>query len=366
MKLLYLVPNINNEGGVARVLSIKTWYLIEKWGYEIHIVTQNKGNAPLFFNFHPAIAYHDISLKGTGFSFLKAYKKEVNQLVLTLHPDHLIVCDNGVKAFLLPFLLSSKVSKLLEIHSSKYISEHSFQYNLIIRVTHLVTVFVKTIGITKFDKVIVESNESIVEWRLKEGLVIPNPLGYATTEFATLQSKLAMAVGRPNYEKGYDRMFAIWKKVVAKHPDWHLNVYANTDGPIDLEALALQNEVQNHISFFKPILHIEEKYKEVSIYLMTSRYEGFGMVLIEAMESGVPCIAYDCPCGPRSIITNNQNGYLVPNDNEEGYVSKVCELIENQSLRLELGKKAKESVSIYQIESCMEQWNSLFISLFSK
>ena len=96
---------------------------------------------------------------------------------------------------------------------------------------------------------------------------------------------------------------------------------------------------------------------------MTSRTEGFGMVLVEAMALGLPCIAYDCPCGPREIIQNNENGLLVENGNIDLFVQKMELLIEDENLRLQMGKNAQESIGKYDIDSIMQQWKSLFESL---
>ena len=108
MKLLYLVPNVNNEGGVARVLAIKTYYLIEKWNYQIDFLTQNNGSFPHFYNFNKKIGFHDMLLKGNPIQFILNYKRKLNEQIELLNPDIIVVCDNGFKAFLLPFILKKK------------------------------------------------------------------------------------------------------------------------------------------------------------------------------------------------------------------------------------------------------------------
>lgn len=97
---------------------------------------------------------------------------------------------------------------------------------------------------------------------------------------------------------------------------------------------------------------------------MTSRFEGFGMVLIEAMTSGLPCIAYDCPCGPRAIIKNNSNGFLIENGNEKLFTTKINELIEDINLRKTIGVVAQKSMEKYNIDTIMKTWNKLFTDIF--
>jgi glycosyltransferase involved in cell wall biosynthesis len=96
---------------------------------------------------------------------------------------------------------------------------------------------------------------------------------------------------------------------------------------------------------------------------MTSRTEGFGLVLIEAMVSGLPCVAYDCPVGPRSIITDQENGFLVEDGNVDLFVEKLNLLIENEDIRKQLGEKAKKSVANYDLDTIMQQWQDLFESV---
>ena len=115
MKILYVVPNINNEGGVARVLAIKSNYLIEKWDYQIDIITQNNGNSPLFYEYNKKIGLYDISLNGNSFQFLKAYRKSLSEHLKITKPDVIVVCDNGFKAFLVPFIIKTEIPIVLEI-----------------------------------------------------------------------------------------------------------------------------------------------------------------------------------------------------------------------------------------------------------
>jgi glycosyltransferase involved in cell wall biosynthesis len=366
MKLLYVVPNLNNGGGVARVLSIKTNFLIEKFGYEVHILTQNHGNSSLFYSFNEKIVLHDMILEGANFQFLNNYRKSLNKQVASINPDIIIVCDNGLKAFTVPFILNSKTPIIFECHGSIFMEENVSKNMFFSNFLRKLKYSFKSFGASKFNKIITLSEENREEWSKKNSFVIPNPLWFSTAKEADLSQKNVISVGRHTYEKGFDRLLEIWKKVIVKFPDWNLTIYGKSNPDFDLIALAKKLNIENNITFHEPIKNINEKYLEASIYLMPSRFEGFGMVLIEAMASGLPCISYDCPCGPRAIIKDNYNGFLIENGNENEFVKTVSNLIDNENLRIQIGKNSKESVNKYDIDEIMNLWDKLFTELVFK
>jgi glycosyltransferase involved in cell wall biosynthesis len=363
MKILYIVPNINNEGGVARVLSIKLNYLIENLGYEVHILTQNEGFSPMFYAFNSNIVFHDMMLKGNFFQFFNSFSKGLKSKIKAIQPDIVVICDNGLKAYLIPFIIQNKVPLVLEMHSSKFVKERESSKNILaIAIANTVRAL-KKIGIQKYNRFVVLTAESIEEWGVKNTNVIPNPLWFTCEKPSALVHKKVIAVGRHTYEKGFDRLLLIWKKVVTKHPDWMLEIYGKSSENNDLKVLADSLHITNNITFYEPVKNIEEKYLEASFYLMTSRFEGFGMVLIEAMASGLPCVAYDCPCGPRGILSHGEDGFLIENGNALHYVKAVETLIENATVRHEMGIKAKISSEKFHIDSIMHTWNQLFMGL---
>ncbi len=363
MKLLYIVPNVNNEGGVARVLAIKANYLLEKLGYEVHILTQNNGNSPLFYSFNEKIVFHDMILKGSGFQFVNSYRKSLKNKIKTINPDIILVCDNGLKAYTIPFILKTKIPIIFEIHGSKFIQEKQNNKHEVL--TKLKLLF-KDYSAKKFTKFVALSNESLKEWNLTNGIVIPNPLWFKTNQFPDLNSKKVITIARHSYEKGLERLLLIWQKVVQKHPDWILDIYGKPNSDLGLQKLAQSLNLSNNVAFYEPVKDINEKYLEASFYVMTSHYEGFPMVLIEAMASGLPCVAYDCPCGPRAIISNDENGFLVENGNENDFVEAINLLIENKNKRFRMAETAKKSTEKYNIDIIMQTWNELFVEIKTK
>jgi glycosyltransferase involved in cell wall biosynthesis len=326
MKILYLTPKINSEGGLERVVCLKANYLADVFGHEVHLLTQNNLHTNPFYNFSESIQMHSMSLNGNKIIFLKQYIQSVKKVIQNIKPDVVIVCD-GLKGFFLPFFLNSKIPFVFESHGSVFNAEKKpsniIFYNLQIKF--------KKYAASKFDKFVVLSQESANEWNVANSVIIPNPNWIKNTENATLTEKKIIVIARHSYEKGIDRLLEIWKIVEQKFPDWSLHIYGSSSNEI-YPKLALDMGMKS-IHFHPPTKHIEQKYLESSVLLMTSRYEGFPMALLEAMCFGLPCIAYDCPIGPRAIIEDKVNGFLIKDGNVAAFSEKVLELIENKDLR---------------------------------
>lgn len=354
MKLLYIVPKIKNAGGVARVLSIKANYFVEYFNYEVHILSQNEENDLPFYDFNSEIIFHDMTLKGNVFQFLKSYQKQINQVIQEIKPDVILVADNGLKAFVFPFIVKTKSSIVFEVHGSKFIEDKVQKTDFISKSIQKIKYRFKDFSVRKFTKIVALSEESRKEWKAKNAIVIPNPSWIKTEKKSDLRNKKVIAIARNSYEKGLDRLLLIWKKVSEKHPDWILDIYTD-----EIESLEKMPNI-NYLHFVKSI---EEKYLESSIYVMTSRSEGFPMVLLEAMAIGLPCIAFDCPTGPGSIIKNNENGFLIPVNDFEMYIEKLSFLVENEETRFEFGRNAKLISENYSVEKIMEQWRSFLEEL---
>ena len=135
------------------------------------------------------------------------------------------------------------------------------------------------------------------------------------------------------------------------------------ENSLKFKKLCKDLNISNNVNFNMFTRTIQDKYFQSSLFLMTSRSEAFGMVLIEAMASGLPCLAYDCPIGPRAIINEGENGFLIEDGNVDSFVQKLELLIDNENLRIKMGKNAITSIKKYNIDSIMQQWKMLFESL---
>ena len=173
-------------------------------------------------------------------------------------------------------------------------------------------------------------------------------------------------VGRYNDAKGYDYLIPAWSVVHQRHPDWVLNVYGSGEYYEQVVSWIKEKRLENSIRLHEPTDQIMEKYLESSICVMSSRYEGFPMVLLEAMASGVPCVAFDCPYGPRNIIRHEEDGLLVDYLNSSALADGLCRLIQDEDLRKRFGRQARENVRRFSKESIMSQWERVFASVAKK
>ncbi len=196
-------------------------------------------------------------------------------------------------------------------------------------------------------------------------LDIPNGVPDLGGHRATLDSKVVISAGRIARQKGYDRLLPVWARVAAQRPDWRLEIYGA--GPPELEqALERQLEslnLQGSAHLMGRTSELFARMAESSLYVMTSRSEGLPMVLLEAMGVGLPVVAYDCPTGPRDVITDGVDGYVVPNGDEQALEARMLELMDDREKRERLAEAARRTAANYEVARLAERWEALFDEL---
>lgn len=362
--LLFITNQTIGSGGLERVLSIRTRALIDDFGYRIHIITLNQKDLPSFFPFHPEINFHDIDYIGAGLKKIYHYKKEINKIIHKIKPDLITVCDDGLKAFILPFMLTPSCPMIYERHVSKLVETNSDHLMGIKKIIFCLKNKFMNFGAQHYVKVIVLTKENLKEWSNTDNMVIiSNPIPFEPVTFSTLTNKTVIAVGRHHYQKGYDRLLQIWQSVAEDYPEWKLHIYGKKDPHLKLEAKAKEMNIVKSVTFFEPVVDIISKYLEASIFVLPSRFEGFGMVLIEAMAFGLPPISFNCPYGPSDIITHEKDGFLVEDGDIKAFTTRLKSLISDQYLRERLGQEAKKVVTTYSLKTTMLKWNELYQNL---
>ena len=363
MKLVYITNQTAAAAGLERVLSIKASTLADSFHYEVHIITLNQGNQDLFYHFSNKITHHDLVVSGSKISYFLNYIKQIKLKIGEIKPDVISVCDDGLKGFYLPLILRKKHPIIYERHASKFISLNSKAWHNKLKIALLSKLM--ELGAKTFDAFVVLTENNIKEWQLSNIKVIPNPLSFYPSETSSLSNKKVIAVGSHYHQKGFDILLNIWATVIPQFPDWELNIYGKIDDNRTYVKLAEKLKIDNSVNFYMPVKNIGDKYKEASIYTMTSRSEGFGMVLIEAMAYGVPCISFDCPSGPKDIISNDTDGFLIDVGNDKKFAKKLELLMSNSEMRTKMGKNARQTSSDYLPNQIISQWDTLFKALIN-
>ena len=185
------------------------------------------------------------------------------------------------------------------------------------------------------------------------------------SQFSDCTSKRIIAVGRLSWEKGFGRLIEIWSYVSSKHPDWQLDIFGEGGLYNTLRMLINLYKAKN-VTIHNNTSDISLEYASSSICAVTSYFEGFSLVLLEAMRHGVPCVAFDCPFGPRGLISDSYNGFLVENGEIRLFADRLCRLIEDAELRKHFSKLSKEKSKTYDVDVIMNKWRSFYEQLLLK
>lgn len=377
MKIAYCIPSLYYPSGMERVLTLKANYFAKVFGYEIHIIlTDGKDRKP-YYELHSSIILHqldidydelnDMPFHRRLFKYIgkqRLFKKKLNECLHRIHPDITISLLRRDINFINSMTDGSV--KLGEIHFNKS-NYRDFSNNRL-------PAFIRTIvsnywrkqlygQLRQLKSFIVLSHEDAREWtELNNVKVIHNPLPFFPERTSDGSFKQVIAVGRYVPQKGFDRLISAWHLVAQHHPDWTLRIYG--DGMREQLQRQIDSLGITSSCILEPtVQNIADKYCESSIFVLSSRFEGFGMVIIEAMACGVPPVSFTCPCGPRDIIDDGKDGLLVEDGDIEELAEKISYLIENEKTRKEMGRQARINVRRFRIENIAEQWRQLFESL---
>lgn len=375
MKIAYCILGTFNSGGMERVLCNKANWLSEKAGYEVSIITTDqKGRSP-FFDFSPRIGHYDL-----GINYCDLPEKGVLQKIggylrkQRLHKARLAVLLAELKADVVISMFGTEVGflpkmkdgsrKVAEIHFSKYFRVQQARGGWR-RATDKWRSMRDPKLIRSYDKFVVLTREDKAYWGAHPNTeVIHNASAFVPSLQAELENKRVISVGRLTYQKGYDLLIDAWKLVNARYPDWKLTIVGGGEETEQRRAQIKALGLESAVELMPPTKSIEKEYLDSSIYVLSSRYEGLPMVLLEAMACGVPAVAFACKCGPRDVITPGKDGILVEQGDVGGLARGLIRLMENKDLRVRMGRQAAETVrEKFNEQRIMGQWMDLFSGL---
>lgn len=379
MKLIYCTHSTYNPGGMERVLLNKVTYLSQLPGWKVAVVTTDQHQRPPFYPFPEKVRMTDLGInysedngkgawkKITGYlRKRKEHKRKLTALLLKEKPDIVVSLYPSESSFIPDIKDGSK--KVLELHYCKFFRLQYGRKGLLGWIDKLRTRQDEQI-VRRFDKFVVLTNEDRGYWgNLPNIEVIPNAAMHVSDAYSDVMNKRVIAVGRLDYQKGFDRLVQAWQLVrhTGKFTDWKLDIFGQGEWREMLQQMIDKAELQDSVRLNRPTKQIGEEYVKSDMLVMSSNYEGFPMVMIEAMACGLPVVSFDYKCGPKDIIQPGINGLLVPNGDIQALADAMMKVMEDEAYRKMLSLNARKVVDTYSEQAVMSQWIRLFTSITAK
>jgi glycosyltransferase involved in cell wall biosynthesis len=367
MKIVFTTDQIYLHGGIEKVMAEKANYFADVLGYEVTIITtEQKHNLPCYLLSSKVkqidIAVNYVRYKSyfhpTNVSKIPYHFKQWKKTLKEINPDVVIACNYAFDFYWTPFFLRS-LPKLKEFHSSRSIEVVPRKSGSIFKKFNF---YLNDYIESKYTKLIVLNQDETQYFKSDNLVIIPNPITVNPESKAKLINKKAIAAGRIAAVKGFENAILAWKTIVKTNPDWILDIYGQGEPSYiaTLESLIVANGLKQNVFIKKAVSNLDEVLLDYSLYIMTSLTECFPMILLEALASGLPIVSYDSPHGPKNIITNNEDGFIVENQNTVALVDKISFLINNIQARIAMGKVAKQNSYRFATSAVMMQWDNLF------
>lgn len=389
MKIVYCLFGTYSTGGIERVTSVKANWLAEH-GYEVYLVTTGHAGRSSYYPLHPSIKHIDLGLcydeagelsrftvYRRNYPKYRRHREELEKLFADIRPDIAVAAGWHEGSFL--FQLKDGSKKIIEHHGwchanvalyPVYLRELGhvtamtrFKYWLRTLWGNLMT-YKQGRYDRQFDRLVVLTEEDKTYCtHCPTTSVIPNPITTPSLEVSPLSDKVILAVGRLDNQKNFPELIDIWALIAKDYPDWKLRIVG--EGYTDVRILKKVKEhgLEEQFELCPFTKEIQKHYLSASIYAMTSAFEGLPLVLVEAESMGLPLVSYACPCGPRDIIRDGQDGFLVEPGDKETFAARLRQLIEDEELRRRMGQAAKINSQRFSLEHVMKQWVDLFAEL---
>ena len=382
MKILYILKSYAAKGGEERVMADKMNYLAEH-GYEITLITSEQGEHELAYPLHPNIKHFDINTRFftiTNLPLIKKlcslqtmrrqYVKRMTTIVEELKPDIMTSTVVPLKNIRLttrvsqstsvPLILESHLAFEAAVRQNDF-SKYSFKWWIaklydswnLLPLRHCSLLVALTEG-------------DASNWRryCKVVSIIPNPVTYIPeiiNDVEKIPSRI-IAVGRLHAQKGFDLLIEAFSLIASQIPGWYIDIYGHGIEEQSLKNLIHKKGLDGRINLKGVTDSIYDEYKKSQFFVLSSRYEGFGLVLIEAMSCGIPCISFRCKYGPEEIITNMKDGILVNDGNIKELADTIYWMTTHPERRNSMAIDARNKSFKYEKDAIMKLWVELFNS----
>lgn len=358
-KIALIVPNVHNNGGVARVVSIVTNVLHQKYAhkYEIIIIGYLSGDKTGYY-WNDELKYYTIFNKST--SLKKGLFKgtiKVRKIIKQEKVDLTIVCDSNLALLGLTSTFGLN-SKLIYWDHTNFSENKSHQFKKQTR--HIITKYADvSVVLTKSDALNYKKYT-----KAKKIVQIYNPIYPESSKFEyNNTSHKIISVGRLAYQKNFEVIPSIARQLKDRGVYFQWDVFGE-----GVCRSLIENEISKHnvsdCVFLKGhSTNIANEYNLYAVLAMTSRYEGFPMVLLEAFNHKLPVISFDIPTGPNEIIEDSVNGFLIPDNNIDLFVESLIRFFNDKNLRNIMSEKTQEKIKNFKLDTIINEWNNLLEEL---
>ena len=348
MKIILFAEALSNSAGIER-MTVELANLLCK-EYEITIILINKyKSSPYRLNDNVTVK----TLNSTFNHYLKNIRK-LRKYINSIQPDIFISVAIPLVRIAYPALLGTKIKHIAWEHFNLYAGS---KIGLIWRLlaTKLVD---KTVVLTEADK---NNYKKHVNSNIT---CIPNFSTIQIKEKASIKSNIVLAVGRLEHQKGFDLLLQTWSKISSAMYPWKLLIVGSGSQEQELKRLIKSLKLTDSVSIQQATPHIADIYNSSSLFVMSSRFEGLPMVLIEAKMAGLPSVCFDFPNGAKEVIRNGIDGIIVPNGNTDALGSAIVKLASDRAKLIEMGEKAHEDAKCrFSPEAIKSKWINLFNEL---
>lgn len=374
-KIVFCTPALYSAGGVERVVSYKASFFAEQLGYDVTIIVTEGRGRDSFFLLSDKVKVINFEL---GFeelwraSFIKKiflyltkqqqYKRLLKVELIHIRPDFTISMLRREINFLTEISDGSKKIGELHVNRANYRNFEANDSNGFKRLFARCWMRSLVRKLKCLDQLVVLTDKSKASWpELSNVTVIPDPIPMPMPlSVSCLHAKRVVTIGRYAYQKGYDLLLQAWAEVEKQYLDWTLDIYGMGDQTGYRQLMTDMGVDVYRCHLNGPVEDVTKVYQNSSIFVLSSRFEGFGLVLVEAMACGLPVVSFDCPAGPDEIITDGVDGILVPSGDVHVMAEKLMALMADEELRKRLGQQARRSAKRYDMKTIASQWTTLF------
>lgn len=372
---------MKNFAGIERILTCKMNYIVGHTSHKIYLTTYEQQSHPLPFQLDAKISYIPLEIimpqrnEMTLSQWLKAYhdvrkgfKHQFKYLLNDISPDIVIstVYSYQVLDIIIITCHQKGIKTIMESHTQGETVTLSpkFKYNRLLFKSFSIWDDFILRSMIHCNCVVTLTRQDIPFWQkyAKRIEVIPNMLTITPKKVKDYDVKRVISAGRYMSEKGFDMLLEAWHQLPEDFHDWHLYIFGNGDR-IMYQNIVKKYNMEETVHLMPATDDIAEEFSRSSLYVMSSRYEGFGLVLAEAMSCGLPCVSFNCPYGPREIIKDKEDGLLAKYEDVKDLVHKMVSLMSDVELRHKMGERAIKNITRYEPHTIMNQWINLFETL---